>query len=165
MWMASGVSRRNCDVWWSWSGGDVCAGGDVGGDRVCGGRSCGGSCDSGGDCCEVDKRMVGLEKLCWLVPRRRGQTVAGGGEAMDGDGEGCETVAVVTGLGTGLLGSCGAGCWCGCGSCGESLSASWGCDEGCCKGGVTGGNAEKGCHTPCGMCHWGSVGVVTGRAC
>ena len=34
MWMASGVSRRNCDVWWSWSGGDVCAGGDVGGDRV-----------------------------------------------------------------------------------------------------------------------------------
>ena len=46
---------------------------DVGGDRVCGGRSCGGSCDGGGDCCEVDRRMVGLVKLCWPMPRRRGQ--------------------------------------------------------------------------------------------
>ena len=39
-----------------------------------------------------------------------GVTVVGGAEAMDGDGEGCETVAVVAGLGTGLLGSGGAGC-------------------------------------------------------
>ena len=53
-----------------------------------------------------------------------GATVAGGGEAMDGDGEGWEPVAVVAVLGTGLLGSSGAGCCCGCGSCGESLSAS-----------------------------------------
>ena len=73
MWMASGVARRNCDVWWSWSGGDVCADGDVDGDRFGGGRSCGGSCDGGGDCCGGGGGMVGQVKLCWLVPRRQGQ--------------------------------------------------------------------------------------------
>ena len=70
-----------------------------------------------------------------------GVTVVGGAEAMDGDGEGCVTVAVAV-LGTGLLGSGGAGCWCGWGSCGEPLSASGGCGGEGCTGGVTGGKAE-----------------------
>ena len=42
----------------------VCADGDVGDDRFGGGRSCVGSCDGGGDCCEVCRRMVGLVRLC-----------------------------------------------------------------------------------------------------
>ena len=37
-----------------------------------------------------------------------GVTVAGGAEAIDGDGEGCAPVAVVAGLGAGLVGSSGA---------------------------------------------------------
>ena len=71
-----------------------------------------------------------------------GVTVAGGAEAMDGDGEGCEPVAVVVGLGAGVVGSSGAGCWCGCGYCGESLRASCDCGGDWCEGCVSGGNAE-----------------------
>ena len=33
-----------------------------------------------------------------------GATVAGGADAMDGDGEGCEPVAVVARLGAGVVG-------------------------------------------------------------
>ena len=57
-----------------------------------------------------------------------GAAVAGGAEAMDGDGEGCEPVAVVARLGAGAVGSSGVGCWGGGGICGESLRANCGCD-------------------------------------
>ena len=71
-----------------------------------------------------------------------GGAVAGGADAMDGDGEGCDPVAVVVMLGAGTVGSIVAGCWCGGGTCGESPMASGGWDGGGGKGWVTGGKAE-----------------------
>ena len=69
MWMASGGAKRNCDVWWFWSGGDVGAGGGVCGGRVGGGLSYAGPCDGGGDCCVVGEKMVELVKRCCRVCR------------------------------------------------------------------------------------------------
>ena len=71
-----------------------------------------------------------------------GGAVAGGADAMDGDGEGCDPVAVVAMLGAGTVGSIGVGCWCGGGTCGESPMASGGWDGVGGKGWVTGGKAE-----------------------
>ena len=69
MWLAIGVARRNCDVWWIWSGGDVAGGGGVCGGRFGDGRSYAGPGGGGGDCCEVDVEMAGLVKQCCLVCR------------------------------------------------------------------------------------------------
>ena len=68
--------------------------------------------------------------------------MVGGAGVVAGDGEGCETVAAVVRLGVGFVGSCGVGSWGGGCSCGESLIACWGCDEGCGDSGVTGGKTE-----------------------
>ena len=55
-----------------------------------------------------------------------GSTVAGGADAIDGVGEGCDPVAVVAMFGVGTVGSIGDGCWCAGGTCGESPMASEG---------------------------------------
>ena len=73
---------------------------------------CGGSCDGGGDCCGADGGMVGQVKRCWLVRRWQGRgSLWPVGPRRCGDGEGCEAVAVVVGLGAGLVGSSGAILW------------------------------------------------------
>ena len=67
MWLANDVAKRNCDVSWIWSGGDVAGGGGVCGGRFCDGHSCAGLGGGVGDCCGVDVEMVGRVKLCCLV--------------------------------------------------------------------------------------------------